>query len=67
MAIIQNPDTPYEQALALRYWVRFDEGEDSFDLDADKLVGLYADLLASALDNVEWPEIINTNSREDYR
>jgi uncharacterized membrane protein YjdF len=62
MAIVQNCDTPYDQAQTLREWVRFDQGEECLDLDADVLVGMSADLLAAAFDSVEWKEIIRANS-----
>jgi hypothetical protein len=64
MAIVQNPDTPYDQARDLREWVRFDEGAESYDLEADVLVGMSADLLAAAFDKVEWREIIRANSED---
>ena len=62
MAIVQNPDTPYDQARDLREWVRFDEGDKSFDLEADVLVGMSADLLAAAFDLVDWREIIQAQT-----
>ena len=64
MSIVKYPDTPYDQALSLRQWVRFDEGDKSFDLEADVLIGMSADLLASAFDLVEWREIISANSED---
>jgi hypothetical protein len=61
MAIVQNCDTLHDQAQAVREWVRFDEGTESYDLEADVLTGMCADLLAAAFDMVDWPEIIRTN------
>jgi hypothetical protein len=62
MSIVQNPDTPYDQARDLREMVRFDEGGESHDLGNDVMVGMSADLLAAAFDLVDWGEIINANS-----
>ena len=64
MSIVQNCDTLYDQARSVREWVRFDEGGESYDLEADVLTGMSADLLASAFDLVDWQEIIQANSEE---
>ena len=62
MAIVQNCDMPGDQAQTLREWVRFDQGDMSYDLEADVLTGMCADLLAAAFDLVEWQDIIQANS-----
>ena len=62
MSIVQNPDTLYDQALALREWIRFDEGAEDEDDTLSMLVGMSVDLLAAAFDAVDWKEIIKANS-----
>jgi len=60
MAIVQNCDTLGDQAEAIRQWVRPELGRE--EPYADSIAGMYVDLLASALDVVQWREIVRTNT-----
>ena len=63
MSIVQNPDTLWEQAEALKNWLHIGLGSMAEEPNPDitAVTGMYVDLLASAFDMVEWSEIIQTN------
>ena len=60
MSIVQNPDTLWEQAEALKNWLHIGLGNMAEEPDPDitAVTGMYVDLLASAFDMVDWSEII---------
>ena len=61
MAIVQNPDSTYQQAEALQEWLRLDRNAQEEDVTIHgSLVGMYTDLVCSALDNVNWREIVDS-------
>ena len=61
LAIVQNPDSSYQQAEDLQEWIRIDRDAQEEDISLDGcLVGMYTDLVTAALDNVNWREIIES-------
>jgi len=61
MSIVQNCDTLGEQAVAIRKWIRPDEGMGMGEY-REQIAGMYVDLLASAFDLVQWREIVRVHS-----
>lgn len=59
MAIAQNPDSLYERTSQLEEWLRLDRNAQEHDIElTGSLVGMYTDLVCSALDNVDWRSLV---------
>ena len=59
MAICQNPDSLYERVEQLQEWLRIDRNAEEHDIElTGALFGMYTSLVCSALDNVDWYEIV---------
>ena len=59
MAIAQNPDSLYERTSQVEEWLRLDRNAEEHDIElSGSLVGMYTDLVCSALDNVDWRSLV---------
>ena len=67
MAICQNPDSLYERVEQLQEWLRIDRNAEEHDIElTGELVGMYTSLVCSALDNVDWREMVQQVEDDMY-